>query len=108
MSQIVRQRVVLSATNRLPAASKVKSLAPHNPEAKVLCVPSEVNSKIWPKEGISAPSHLYPVTQRFCAVAPEQIRITAPRHVILNSRPAKPCTELNFVLASVVFTLLPP
>src|SRR5206468_1593252 len=64
-----------SETNRLPALSQARPVVVFNPEAKVLLVPLGVNLKIAPV--------LRSETNRFCAGALEQIRMTAPKHASL-------------------------
>jgi hypothetical protein len=61
-----------------------------------------VNSKISP------PPAAVPETNRFWADAATQIRIAAPKHVILlSNRPGTSMTDLHFVLFSFVFIVAP-
>src|SRR5258707_9089148 len=74
----------------------------YNPESKMLCPPSQVNLKISP------PRSSVPETNRFCADAIEQIRITAPKHaILLNNCPARLIEDLNLVSISLVFMVVP-
>src|SRR5262245_48631211 len=89
-------------TYRLPALSKAISQGLYNPEAKILCRPSQVNLKISP------PWASLPDTNRLCADALEQIKITAPTQAnLLNNRPAIRRAALDLVSVSLVFMVVP-
>src|SRR5215469_9131943 len=94
--------VPLSATNRLPALSKANPCGEVNSEVKMLCTPCGVNSKIL------EPLASAPDTNRFCADAPAQIRIAAPKHAtLLNNCPARTRVHLNLVSVSLFFIVAP-
>ena len=68
----------------------------------MLCLPSQVNLKISP------PPASLPDTNRLCADAPEQIKITAPKHAtLLNNCLAGAIADLNLVSLSLVFIVVP-
>src|SRR6267154_3480566 len=87
---------------RLPALSKAISQGLYNPEAKMLCPPSQLNLKISP------PPASLPDTNRFCADAPEQIRISAANHTTrLHNCPTRPTAGLNLASVSFAFIIAP-
>src|SRR5438105_8563303 len=84
------------ATNRLPDLSKVSPSGSLNPEAKALRAPFGVNSSMLPRPASD--------TNRFCASALEQIRMTAPKHsTSLIKWRLTPTPDLNFVSVSLFF-----
>src|SRR5215469_11400385 len=93
--------MLLSATYRLPELSKAMFQGLYNPEAKMLCTPSQVNLKISP------PLASLPDTNRFCADALEQVRIAAPNATMLKNRPTRLRADLNLVSVSFVFIIAP-
>src|SRR5215471_21038359 len=90
-----------STTYRLPALSKARSQGLYNPEAKILCPPSQVNLKISP------PPLSLPDTNRLCAEALEQNKIAAPNATMLKNCPARPRADLNLACVSFVFIIAP-
>src|SRR5215831_5914611 len=88
-------------TNRLPALSKAMSLGLYNPEAKMLCAPSQVNLKISP------PPESVPDTKRFCADALEQVRIAAPNATMPKNRRTRLKADLNLPSVAFVFIIAP-
>src|SRR5215472_18951089 len=88
-------------TNRLPALSTARSQGLYNPDAKMLCLPSQVNLKISP------PPASLPDTNMFCADALEQVRIAAPNATMLKNRPTRLKADLNLPSVTFAFIIAP-
>jgi hypothetical protein len=74
----------------------------------MLFPPSQVNLKIAPHPSKQFFVGSLPDTNKFCADAVEQTRITAPKHAnLLNNCLAKPMADFDLVSVSLVFIIVP-